>query len=164
MHTDAGYTRRHPHRLNAAHYTIPVQPVGFVLCSKSQRPILTMRSAPSLLAEAIERNAANNGVDVMAWCVMPDHLHIVAQVGRDGGDLLRFLNGLKTRTGRTLRQAGLPGPIWLRSFWDRHLRPEEPLADLVSYVVHNPVNAGLCASWSEWPYTRVPGDPATYGL
>ena len=163
MFTDHGYCRRHPHRLDPAEYRIPLQPVGFVVCATDARPILTMRFAPSLLAEAMTVNAATNGVELLAWCIMPEHLHIVAQVAPDGGDLLRFLSGLKTRTGRTLREAGLPAPIWQRSFWDRHLRPKEPLSGLISYVVQNPVRAGLCERWGEWPHTWVQGDRTTVG-
>jgi len=74
-----------------------------------------MRTAPTLIAEALHVNARNHGCDLLAYCLMPDHLHVIA----------------------------LPPPIWQRSFWDRHLRPKEPLARLVRYVVHNPVAEGL---------------------
>jgi len=159
-----GYSRRHPKRLDPSDYRIPEQPVAIVVCTCKGRPVLLARDIPSRVTKALRFNARSNGVELIAYSIMADHLHVVAQVGRGGGDLLKFIHGLKKRTGRTIRQAGIIGPIWLRSFWDRHLRPDEPLSELVRYVAGNPVEAGLCRRWHEWPYTWLNADPRRYGL
>ncbi len=159
-----GYSRRHPHRLDPSEYRIPGQAVAIVICTKSSHPILLARDIPGRVTEALQFNAANNGVELVAWSIMPDHLHAVAQVGRDGGDILKFIYGFKKRTGRTIRQAGIVGPVWLRSFWDRHLRRDEPLAKIVHYAAMNPVEEGLCRRWQDWPYTWIDDEPWRYGL
>jgi len=159
-----GYNRRHPKRLDPSQYRVPEQPVGIVFRTKANRPVLIARDVPSRVSDALQFNAPNNGVELIAWSIMPDHLHVAAQVGRDGGDLLKFINGFKKRTGRTIREAGFVGPVWQRSFWDRHLRPKEPLAQLVQYVAWNPVEAGLCSHWYQWLHTWFNDDPRRYGL
>ena len=97
---DYGYQRRHPHRLDASHYRVPGHEVGFIFCAGRRRPVLTLRNAPELIIEALRFNAQNNGVGLIAWCLMPDHLHVIAQVEEDDGDLLRFVNGFKIVTKR----------------------------------------------------------------
>lgn len=159
-----GYNRRHPKRLDPEEYRVPLQPVGIVLCTKPDRPVLVARDIPARVAEAMRFNSTNNGVELIACSLMPDHLHVAAQVGAAGGDLLKFIHGFKKRTGRTIREAGIIGPIWQRSFWDRHLRPSEPLAKIVQYVAWNPVEEGLCGTWADWRYTWLDDAPGRYGL
>ncbi len=141
-----------------------MQVVGFVVCTKDSRPILTLRNTPSVIAEALHFNAEHKGVELVCWCVMPDHLHFLARVGREGGDLLKFLHGFKTWTGRVLPEQGIPGPIWQRSFWDRHVRQNESLDKLVAYIVRNPVEEGLCRDWWQWPHMWLERSPENYGL
>jgi len=159
-----GYSRRHPNRLDSSDYRVPGQPVAIVICACEGRPVLPAHDIPSRITEALRVNAANNGVQLIAYSIMPAHLHAAAQVGCEGGDLPKFIHAFKKRTGRAIREAGIIGPIWLRSFWDRHLRPKEPLATLVRYVAWNPVEAGLCHHWQEWPYTWIDADARRYGL
>jgi putative transposase len=135
-----------------------------VVCAQPQRPVLLARDIPGRIAEALRFNSANNRVRLIACTLMPEHLHLVAQVREEGGDLLKFIHGFKKRTGRTIREAGIAGPVWQRSFWDRHLRPTESLARLVQYVAWNPVADGLCDRWDEWRYTWLDDDPERYGL
>jgi len=160
----AGYTRRHPARLPSEAYCIPGIPVSFVLCSKYQRTVFTTRDAPGVIGESLHVNAQNQGIDLRAYCLMPDHLHLVAQVSRDGGNLLRFLHGFKTWTGRVLPSIGFPTPVWQRSFWDRHLRRDEPLRPVIAYVVRNPAEEGLCDDWRHWPYMWLDRPAEEYGL
>ncbi|MFO8082625.1 MAG: transposase [Armatimonadota bacterium] len=159
-----GYNRRHPKRLDPSQYRMPLQPVGIVFCTNPDRPVLNARDIPSRVREAVEFNAENNGLELIAWSIMPDHLHVAAQVGSDGGDLLKFIHAFKKRTGRTIHEAGVAGPIWQRSFWDRHLRPKETLAQLVQHIAWNPVDGGLCDHWNQWRYTWLNDDPKRYGL
>jgi putative transposase len=159
-----GYNRRHPRRLDPSQYQKPLQPVGIVFCTRPDRPVLIARDIPTRIAEAMRFNAANNGVELIAWSIMPDHLHAAARVSSGGGDILKFIHGFKKRTGRTIREAGIIGPIWQRSFWDRHLRPNERLARLVQYVAWNPVHEGLCDTWDQWEYTWLAQSPARYAL
>jgi putative transposase len=160
----SGYSRRHPHRLDPVLYQVPFQDIAIVICTKESHPILLARDIPWRVREAIEFNAQNNGVELVAWSIMPDHLHAVARVAELGGDMLKFIHGFKKRTGRTIHEAGILGPVWLRSFWDRHRRQKEPLSKLVRYVALNPVEEGLCARWQDWPHSWINDDPRRYGL
>jgi hypothetical protein len=48
---------------------------------------------------------------------------------------------------------GVDGKVWQVSFWDRFLREEESLAELVLYVLNNPVRQGLVKDWRTYPFS-----------
>ena len=45
------------------------------------------------------------------------------------------------------------GKVWQVSFWDRFLREEESLEEVVLYVLNNPVRKGLVKEWRDYPYS-----------
>ena len=66
-------------------------------------------------------------------------------------DLRRFVTLLKQRSGyrysRTTRRR-----LWEVGYYDYVLRDEESTAKVVSYILHNPVKAGLVQRPQDYPY------------
>ncbi len=145
--------RRHPHRLNPDDYRVPGQPVLTTICAKDKRPVLTRDAIRGELTAALSVATGITGCELIAWCLMPDHIHVLLRVEQQGGDIIRFLHSYKTWTGRRMRTAGFARG-WERSFWDRHARSREDTANMVSYVLQNPVRAGLCQKWEQWPHSE----------
>lgn len=96
--------RRHPHRLDAEKYRIPGQTVLITACTSERRPILL--DARGVIIAALDPAADTHGCGIIAWCLMPEYIHILVRVAPDGGDILRFIHGFKTWTGRMMREAG----------------------------------------------------------
>jgi REP element-mobilizing transposase RayT len=84
---------------------------------------------------------------------MPDHLHLLVVPG--SRDIIAFVDGFKTWTTRQAWAAGTDGAIWQPGMWDRTVRGEDDFEAVADYIVRNPVNAGLCESENDWPYTWV---------
>jgi putative transposase len=100
------------------------------------------------------------GVVVPAYCLMPDHLHVMA-----AGVSVRSYQILWSRaTRRAINQAIEPGRLQKQAY-DHVLRPAESGPDaftaLVHYISENPVRAGLVGSARDWPYVGsvVPAVP-----
>jgi REP element-mobilizing transposase RayT len=86
---------------------------------------------------------------LFAWCIMPNHLHLLLQ-DTNIIDFVRLLKGKLTAEARRL-ETGLA--LWQRSFYDHALRKEESLGDVARYIWNNPVRAGIvdrasAYSWS----------------
>src|SRR4051812_30432591 len=60
------------------------------------------------------------GIDLGLYCVMPDHLHVVAHVTT--GNLLTAVQAFKSHGARLWLDWGGSGPLWQRSFHDHGLR------------------------------------------
>jgi len=132
-------------------------PVFFTLVTVKGRPFLLDPGVPELVVEAIDWNAVPRGTCVICYCVMPDHVHVIACNTRKGEDIRDFAAGTKKRCWFLFRDMGLEPPFWQRSYWDEHARACDCLADQVAYVLDNPVKAGLCRRAEDWPYSEHRG-------
>ncbi len=105
------------------------------------------------IAERLLVDAANKSkFAVPAYCLMPDHVHLVASGLEQESDLKRFVNGWKQATGFAWSRLG-NGRLWQAGYWDRLARFDEPIDDMVRYVVENPVRAKLVENSGLYPLT-----------
>jgi REP element-mobilizing transposase RayT len=99
-------------------------------------------------------NGPQGGV-LHAWCLMPDHVHVVIAGAED---VIGWVCAFKSVTMRDARAVGWIGRLWQRSFHDRCLdRSGESVERAVRYIVDNPVRAGLVDDVRDWPYWRMSG-------
>jgi putative transposase len=82
---------------------------------------------------------------------MPDHLHAVAEGSSDATDFRAFVRDFKQRSAFTFKQR-TSQRLWQPSFHDRILRDAESTADVVCYVLYNPVRAGLVSDARDYPH------------
>jgi len=150
---------RHPHRLSTDRYQKLFQPVFFTLATDRRLPVLTSSGVPQIVLRILDECAEKHSCALIAFCVMPDHVHLLTCVVREGGDAKRHVDEAKSQSGHELTAAGLSAPIWQRSYFDRHLRARDDLGEAVEYILLNPVEAGLCASVEDWPYSGYRGRP-----
>ena len=140
--------REHPHRLPRGSYREPGQPVFVSIHAKAAPTSLASPASAAPIVDTMRIVAGAEGVRILAYCVMPNHLHAVVLLRDEGGDLARWVRSVKARSARAL---GRPG-LWQRSYWDRHARKFADLGTMVGYTLCNPVRWGLCESWQEWPW------------
>jgi REP element-mobilizing transposase RayT len=81
---------------------------------------------------------------LLAYAVLPDHLHLVIapKAPFTVSQVMQSVKGYASRA-INLRQKRRLGPIWQPGFYDRAIRDEGHLADVIHYVHANPVEAGL---------------------
>ncbi len=93
-----------------------------------------------------------------AWCVMPNHVHVVVTPVRKfenaKGQLGSILHSWKSYTAkeanRILRRTG---EFWCREYYDHLIRDGEEHSFYIGYTLNNPVKAGFCKAWDEWPWS-----------
>ena len=90
---------------------------------------------------------------VLAWCVMPNHVHVVAEMWEDY-PLDDVAHSWKSYTAHRLNKiVGRSGHVWQREVFDRYMRNEQHLMRTVEYVEENPVLAGLVDRAADWPFS-----------
>jgi putative transposase len=105
----------------------------------------------ALVCEQFQRASREQAFAVIAYCFMPDHVHLLVEGERDDADLKRFANRAKQYSGFYFRRAtGLC--LWQRYGFERTLRNEEATASVARYTIANPVRAGLVQSPGDYPY------------
>lgn len=102
--------------------------------------------------ELLERVATRYRWDVYAWCLMPNHHHVVLQAPHDGlSEGFRLLNGNYSR--QTNHRYGRRDHLFRNRFRWVHLASDAHLIGGIAYVVRNPLTAGLCGHAGEWPHS-----------
>ena len=104
-----------------------------------------------MLIVQIRQLAAEEQFAVLAYCAMPDHLHLLVEGLSEDSQLPNFLFRLKQRTGFLYRR--MTGrSLWQSGYYDRVLRHEEMSATVCRYILENPVRAGLTSAVGDYPY------------
>jgi REP element-mobilizing transposase RayT len=99
---------------------------------------------------------------LMAWCLMPNHVHVVFRV-LPGGELASILRSWKSYTARMAnRILCRSGNFWQREYYDRLIRDGDELERALQYVASNPERAGL-KGW-DWVWSAGVDAPTTAGL
>jgi REP element-mobilizing transposase RayT len=96
-----------------------------------------------------------------AWVIMPNHVHVALRPKTSMPVITRWLKGSTARqANRILGRTG--EAFWQDESFDHRVRDEAELGRIVRYVEQNPVNAGLIARPSAWPWSsaRLAGESA----
>jgi REP element-mobilizing transposase RayT len=89
-----------------------------------------------------------------AWVIMPNHVHVIIGPPVDGTrrSLSGILQSWKGASARAINQlTETTGTLWQRDSFDRWIRNEDHFIAALRYIRENPVKAGLCQSWQDWP-------------
>ena len=89
--------------------------------------------------DVLRELARERGSVLYAWCVMPDHVHVLVE----DEDLVEFVRRFKGRMTPRARRLGAKRRLWQRSFFDHALRQEESVYRVAMYIWENPVRAGM---------------------
>lgn len=95
--------------------------------------------------------AVRCGCPIRIYCLMPTHLHLLAQPG--SRSLIELLGAFKKKTARLARETRRIEKLWQRSFFDHRLRSYESELEQYEYIRMNPVRAGLVDHPDDWPWT-----------
>ena len=119
------------------------------VADRASRPFTDTALAESCLSAMAGRCAAKDAV-LHLGCLMPDHAHLIIEIGTVG--LTQLVGEVKSHTTRLWWSQGGTGPLWQRSFYDHGIRGSRDFEATVAYVLDNPVRAGLVEDWSAYPY------------
>ena len=89
---------------------------------------------------------------MIAYCVMPDHVHLLLEGLRDDADLRVAMHNWKQRTAFTWKQT-TGNRLWQSGYYDYVVRDEDSIPSIVKYIIGNPVRARLVGDASHYPHT-----------
>ncbi|MBI5352771.1 MAG: transposase [Chloroflexi bacterium] len=107
--------------------------------------------------------------DLFAFSIMSNHVHVVFSPLDQSGSLNcqhlslqessckpldKIMQSLKRHTARRSNIIlGREGAFWQDESYDHVIRNNGEFERIVSYVLENPVKAGLVSKWEDWPWT-----------
>jgi REP element-mobilizing transposase RayT len=85
---------------------------------------------------------------------MPDHLHAIVSFSQQ-----KPMDALVRDWKRFIAKTAHVG--WQDGFFEHRLRSDESLDEITSYILMNPVRAGITKTPEDWPYCWIPcNEPA----
>ena len=141
--------------------------------------VFTRESYLSVLADSVTYCRAHKGMEVYAYCFMPNHVHLVFR--SNNGDPAGLIRDFKSFTSKKIVQLIEDNPVesrkeWLlemfekaaksnptvsyRQFWQQHNKPIELWSDKVikqkiDYIHNNPVISGFVTDIIDWKYSSA---------
>lgn len=127
---------------------------GYLITTVCDRrwPWFRPGAAAEAVAAKLDEPELWGEASAFCWVLMPDHLHILIQLGSDRS-LSSLVQRVKSVTALAAnRTMSRRGRVWMPGFHDRALRAEEEVEAVARYVICNPIRAGLVESADEYPY------------
>lgn len=140
------------------------------------QPFLCSERACGWMIDAVQRARAKHGFHLWAYCLTPTHAHLLlyypahsgARVSAILASIKRIvtLNAIKWASSNNQRllermaDAQPNGRAHLR-FWqrgggyDRNLYSAKHIWNMIDYIHHNPIEAGLCRAPTDWRWSSV---------
>lgn len=92
-------------------------------------------------------------VEIIAYCIMPTHIHLVFKQVEDNG-ISKYMARLLNSYSRYFNiRHQRKGPLWEGRFKNVLVTTDEQLIHLTRYIHLNPVSAGLVLKPEEWMYS-----------
>jgi len=124
---------------------------SLTICTRARARVFVTSDAVLPVVSQLLHVACVERFSVVAYCVMPDHLHILTGGNSPTSNLARFVRTFKQRTSFEWKQR-TGDTLWQRSYFDRVLRSEEDVIGVVRYLLENPVRAGLVQRPEDYAY------------
>ena len=116
----------------------------------NRRRVFRDSEMAAVLVDALQFQCAKAKANLLLYCVMPDHLHVVVTI--DEVDLVAIMRDVKSWTTHIWNKRTGNRKLWQESFHDHGVRRSERMDELIKYVAENPQRAGIMADWRDYPW------------
>lgn len=96
--------------------------------------------------------------ELIAYCIMPNHIHIVFMPLEESKDkyysLSKIMHSLKRHTAHEANLIlGRTGTFWQHENYDHFVRDDAELERIIKYILYNPVKANLVKEQTDWNWS-----------
>lgn len=113
--------------------------------------MFTSEAPVDLARLQILRSSQEQQFAVIAYCFMPDHLHLLIEGQTESSDCKRFIARAKQYSGYRHAQV-FKERLWQRYGFERVLRECETTPTIARYILENPIRARLVTRIEEYRF------------
>ena len=127
--------------------TVAIHRVGTGLCARPQELISLNKTGKCIEDSILFINKKYNGaVTVDAYCILPNHVHILLTInnnratdGRRDPSLREIVGSLKSYTTYAYRKESGNRILWQERYYEHVVRNDEDYAEKYEYIINNPL-------------------------
>ncbi len=102
------------------------------------------------------QKAFGDKIDLIAYCLMPNHFHLLVYVKEDGA-LEEAMQKISTGYSRAINKSyNRTGHLFQGRFKNKIIPNNEYMLHLSRYIHRNPLKAGLVNNLDEWKFSSYP--------
>ena len=150
------------------------QPRELTFSCYRQYPFLARERTRHWFSAALQAARTRFGFQILAYVVMPEHVHLLVYPGEAPERMSRFLRAVKEPVARqAIRCLKANAPGWLvriavregsrlrQRFWqpgggyDRNITSMDTLRAMIEYIHANPVRRGLVGKAEDWEWSSA---------
>lgn len=124
---------------------------SITILTDERKRIFTDQEISHLILGILKETAREKGFELLTYCLMPDHLHLLVAGKRENSNLKQFISLFKQKSGFEFKRR-YHKKLWHLSYYDHILRKSEDIETVSRYILNNPVRKGLVESFAEYPY------------
>ncbi len=103
-------------------------------------------------------------IELFSYCIMSNHVHAVFRVYENDETgkklyLQDIMESVKKFSSKECNKVlGIKGQFWQNETYDRFVRNKGELSRIISYILDNPIKAGLSEYRNQWKWSYVKDD------
>ena len=147
------------------HFELPWAIYAITISTAARRKLSP--SSRTIVLNAF-RHFHGSRYDLIAACVMPDHVHALLRPAPKANDdegnpifwsLSELLQSIKSYTAHQINKAhGTSGSVWEKERFDRYVRSDRDLEEKFRYLLRNAWDSGLAGQNEDCPWIWTPDD------
>ncbi len=135
---------------------LPNLPHHIVQRGHNRDPVFHFEDDYQTYCSQMRRFRDRIGVSLYAYCLMPNHVHLIINPGEDVATLSDFMKRLAGQYSRHINhREGRRGTLWDGRFRSNPIQSDRYLQNCCRYVEMNPVRAGLVSDPMQYRWSSV---------
>jgi putative transposase len=120
-------------------------------CARDRLPVFMETEIAVQTLAQFRRTSTLERFVILAYCLMPNHAHLLVEGSGIESDFKRFAKMAKQRSGGAYARSR-HARLWQEGYYERVLREHDDPRPLARYIINNPVRAGLVESPADYAF------------
>jgi len=127
----------------------------FTLVTKNGEKIFIDQTNVVVLMNAINTVKARKPFALIAYCIIPDHVHLLLTLPEDQNSFSQRIRDIKRVTTLALRKVKNNPKLmlWQKRFWEHTIRDQRDMQNCFNYIHYNPVKHGYSEFMDGWKWS-----------
>jgi putative transposase len=129
-----------------------------------RRKVFSTPEMRDLFRESVNHVMTFHPFSLEAYCILPDHIHLILRLPENDADYSMRVRLIKTRFTKGYlqhidkieprgesRNKRREANVWQRRFWEHFIQYDDDLHRHIEYIHYNPVKHGVVGNVRDWP-------------
>jgi putative transposase len=127
------------------------------ICTYGKKSYFKNPEIAQYIATEIDyRSRIASEVTMFAYCIMPDHVHLLMKLNEGyGKSLSNWVAAFKKYNSRILSMMLDIKSLWQANYYEHVVRKDESLKAIAEYIANNPVRKNFVREWQEYQFSKI---------